>query len=489
MWPASQELALLASWVAPLDLHVYHYRTNVRGEEGVSASESSIQTATVMPPTEVWIRIDKSVLMYGPPVRPSSTSTRTESEEEKQAAKRRWKRRRRWLDLAGLLFWTYVLIKVFFLDADAMLLNQVAPHAGYLLDFRIFFYMLAIVVSTLVLRWRAFVGLGYIAAFPLVVVLWKFPRFAYNHVRKWISIVSALDLLLKTWMHLRFHIVTKGLALFAALGILESHSPIVIIPCGLYLATILFVSLWRTVRASLSKSPVIALQDELITEIGNRISASPVVDPDMLREGPTLYSPSQVGKFLQDLSTAVVLNQVLYYWAYQLHRYRERVASFVVGALNYILLFMGTGFIFTLLNVGLIHLRPQEFDASIRAPGLMRIALYSVSGLVFNAGAGIEAIGNWAVLIRMGEGFIGVVFMAGLLLNVVTALRADREAADRKRAVIELKNRAAEQERGLRSQLHVSVEEAVSRLSALGNDIHWIRYLTRSIPADFFNAD
>jgi hypothetical protein len=441
----------------------------------------------VIEPSEVWNRVDKSVLVYGRTAPASSTaSSQKKSDEERQVTKRRWRRQRRWLDVASLAFWTYVVVKVFFFDLDRWILQSISPNAVRLLNYRIFFYIFVLIGVTLILRVRAFVALGYVALFPLIAVLWKFPLFVYRQGRR-IPVVAVVTIIVNLWLNLRFTIVTKGIALFAALGIILSHSAILVLPCAAYLIGILVVSFWRTVRASLSKSPLMQLHAELIENLGETIPNSSILDPEMLRDDIALYSKSQVDQFLKNLTSVVIMNRALYYWAYQLDRYRETAASLVFGALNYILLFLGTVSVFTLLNTGLMHLRPQEFQVADGVPGLLRIALYSMSSIVLSAGAGIESIGNWASLIRIGEGFIGMVLLAGLLLNIVTALRADRDAIDARRAVTGLKARAAEQERRLKAQLHVSIEEALSRLKNLGDDVGWIRYMTRSIPPDFYD--
>lgn len=155
--------------------------------------------------------------------------------------------------------------------------------------------------------------------------------------------------------------------------------------------------------------------------------------------------------------------------------------------MRYGTLFAGSALVFTVVNCAIVRLAPEQYSFSGGRPSVLRVALYSTSSLAFNAGAGLEATGDAAVVVRLLAGVVGVVFLATLFVTVVFSYRRDREDLAIKRTVEDLKQRAAAHEARLKESLDVTIDEALRRLDTLGANLAGLLLrITAEMPDDFW---
>jgi len=85
-------------------------------------------------------------------------------------------------ECVAILVWSFLVIKVFIFDIDIYLINKIAPDYLWLLDLKILLFMFAISIIWLILGRRSFPKLfAYIAGYPLVLLLWRFPIICFKH--------------------------------------------------------------------------------------------------------------------------------------------------------------------------------------------------------------------------------------------------------------------------------------------------------------------
>src|SRR5439155_6422681 len=98
-----------------------------------------------------------------------------------------WGRRYfRLLDLCSIVFWLYVILKVFVFDFDTYLLQQLFPAHAWLLQLRLVFLLALLALALLVFDKSAvLLSCAYVVCFPLILVLWKIPRRIYKR-QSWV---------------------------------------------------------------------------------------------------------------------------------------------------------------------------------------------------------------------------------------------------------------------------------------------------------------
>jgi hypothetical protein len=439
---------------------------------------------------DFWVRLEHGLALQ-PAVAPSPP--KPDSEEGGTSVRDWWrgvKRKTRWLDAAGTLFWLYAVLKIFVIDVDAKVVNAINPDAARILDYRIFFWIALLILGVILLGKWLFVAVPYILFFPIVVLVWKIPGFFVKR-RSFPLVMAAVQTGVSLFGSFRYNVVSKGIATFAVLFILVTSTRLLIIPSALYLLALLLWSYVRLFRKTFSLSTFVDAQQRAIGRVvksGWLVTASEL-DEQQREASLQEFDYNTANQVAIKITTGIVINRTLYAWAYQLDRYRRQVSpALMFNGLAFFWLFLGTIFSLTLVNYGLGNIEPGQFSAEDGA-SLLSFTLYSFATLLLQEAGGIHAVGDVAKAVQLGAALLGLVVATGFLLNIVTTARRERDEGDLQALVATLKRRARDQEERFRAEYSVSVEEAYQRLADLQSGLVFLlRFLTTAIPDDFLDT-
>lgn len=428
----------------------------------------------------IWQRVDPSVLTQSPsPASPPLT------DQEKRRKARRTRRTVLILDLIGSLAWLYVILKVFVFDVDRAILIRVAPDALELLDYR-FFFFLGVVALVVVLFKKYWLGILYVVLYPLVVLLWKIPRLIYR-TRSWLVLFAVINVVSSFLKDFKFNFLTKALAVFCAFAILVFRQPVLMTLASLTLVGLLLVSYYRNVGASFAPSRFIDLQ---VGAIERFIEFEPVVSNIYIAEdlkAPSIerFDEPQLRRFASNLGTGMLTVRGIYFWAYQLERYRQSPAVSFFSLLSYTWLFVITLLTVWFVNLSLLKLDPSLFEFT-DYPSNITVLYYSLTSLVLNSIPALEPVGDLAILVKISAGIIGVLLLITFLANVFFSSRRQRQEEALEDAVREVKQRAQTLEERLGEEYEVTPEEATEWLEKIGfGFIKMMTFLSSRIPDDF----
>jgi hypothetical protein len=141
--------------------------------------------------------------------------------------------------------------------------------------------------------------------FPLILIFWKIPRAIYK-TGSWIAFLAALNAVATFFTSFRYNFVSKALAVFAALAIALSTSVAIVAPAAIYLAALLVVTYYRTVRNSFSFSQFLRLQQNLIVRTfdSDFVVKMTSLDDTLKSENIVKFNSSQLQTFTQNLGWA-----------------------------------------------------------------------------------------------------------------------------------------------------------------------------------------
>lgn len=438
---------------------------------------------------ELWERLERTAQTFAPASPTSAKPPVAEGEAaDKEAKKKRRRTVRRRLDAIAWIFWPYAVLKLFVVDLDRKMLEVVSEDYGRLVDYRAFVYLAILIVLASTIK-KSWMYVLYIIFFPLIVLLWKIPRLVHRR-RSWLLVVGIVHVCSTLITAFRYNVITKGLAIFAVIVATIPKSPYLLIPGCLYLVVLLLVSYYRAVRHAFSRSRFLQQQDRLINFL---LQKKPMnideVATELRGQQLELYPKADLDKFTNALNFHVAVNRGLYFWAYQLDQYRQTPVSLAMNGIAYFGLFLGSAAAVTTVNIGILHLDPSQFNYD-SAPSVLAMAVYSTASLALNAAGGVEAAGDWANVVRLSAGVLGVAFLLSLLANIGLAYRRERDDSAIRETVKRLKRRAVQQERDLKKVLDVDIEEALRRLDRLGANLGGlIVSLMAHIPAEFFEDE
>jgi hypothetical protein len=440
----------------------------------------------LLKPDEFWEQLERSVAAYGvvevAVAEPSSA-------EEREKRKRDFLRLRRCLDAVALVAWIYILCRLFIFDVDRWLLEHWVSDVDSVTKYRLAGWCFLVAVSVIILRWKVLLVGVYISFFPLIVAFWKVPKAIYNR-RSWLLVVAAINVAAVGLRKVGRKIVLLCVGMICVFVLTTSAWLPAVVVASALLLTILLGWYVRALKVSAMPSEFFRIQESAI-ERAVQFKILRDVSPtglQLMEISGGYYPKAKIDQFSQELSWSVMANRGLYLWAYQLDRYRMSSAAAVTMVLQYVLLFVGSTSVFTLINFGLLNADHEQFTFSGSGhPSFLRTALYSMSSLALNAGAGIEADGDLAVFVRLFAGFVGVVLLAGVIMSVVMTYRVAREPGRSVQVVQRLREHAAAQERRLQETFAVSIDEAIDKLASIGNNLHGlIGWIVAAVPPAFF---
>ena len=111
----------------------------------------------------------------------SSALFTIKTDPESIRMRRKLKRAVRVLDVVALLWWSWVVIKVFVADVDRWVAQELGGEWNAILGYRLAFFLLALALLAMVLRGYRLAGsLIYVAFFPVIVLTWKLPRLLFR---------------------------------------------------------------------------------------------------------------------------------------------------------------------------------------------------------------------------------------------------------------------------------------------------------------------
>jgi hypothetical protein len=134
------------------------------------------------------------------------------------------------LDILSTLWWAYLLGILFAPGTDALLHRTLGQLFGQGIPLRFVTPILVLIVSAIFWRKHFVKALAYIAFFPLVVLIWKLPKrlFFLNVHRSWPAMMMIANAIVSLWRNIRYHVLSKGLGILAAILVLRSTSPSVL---------------------------------------------------------------------------------------------------------------------------------------------------------------------------------------------------------------------------------------------------------------------
>ena len=186
---------------------------------------------------------------------------------------------------------------MFFIDVDRHAVRAVAPSYEYLVDYRALLYA-GVIALIVYINKTWLLGVLYILAFPIILVVWKIPAFFVRR-KSWPLFLGTLQAIFTALGDFRFNFVSKVLALFAAVFILTLDADGILAASLGYLVVLLGITYVRMVKKTVKSPSFVRVQRE---KIGALINSEPIqkrparLSEDARREDVEVYSSKQLIK-------------------------------------------------------------------------------------------------------------------------------------------------------------------------------------------------
>jgi hypothetical protein len=325
------------------------------------------------------------------------------------------------------LTWCYVVIKLVLFDIDSAALRMVAPQYLWVLGYKFFVFLGAVLLLLLLLGRREFLFLvAFVLGYPFVLVLWKLPKRFY---RQWPLTVVFLPAIVETARRLWSTVLLYSLAALGALLILGSGSRLLLVFVVACLIPLLIVHLGRSLRKAYATSLLTRLTgwaDKLrnAIESGTFVPWHGKVASDSSSansSGPVATSPRQVAysfhwlaDFIADRVKAVAKRR--YYDLYLLASWFYTVVL--------------TAVLFAFAHLGLERAFPGAYG-DVEGAGFWSFLGYSLGILTTSNVSKISPVSVMAKVASYAEVVCSIIILVILVFSIMTAAReAFREDLD-----------------------------------------------------------
>jgi hypothetical protein len=257
------------------------------------------------------------------------------------------------------------------------------------------------------------------------------------------------------------------------------------------IGAILLIAYYRTIRDALRPSEFLSAHESAVKKFAefSGIKQLTSIKAEFRNDQLQLFSEQQLTELSSSLSFALILNQAVYLWAYQLDKYRRSSFPLLFSMGSYVVLFVATVLSLGALNLGLLHLDATSFTY-VEVPSTMRILHHSMASLYLNGAPGMEPASDVAVVVSLLGGFVGVVLLGTVIANLVySATNRDDQAL--RETIERVKDEGERLEGRLIEEYQVtSYEDALGRLERLGNGlVGVITFLARQVPEDLHRRE
>jgi hypothetical protein len=398
-----------------------------------------------------------------------------EAEESEQASDwqkpdwlERWGRIRPFVDLIASVFWVYAVLQIFVLDVDRTVLGWISPGAEGLGNFRVLF-VLALLAAAALLggRNRPLAMVGYVIAFPVIVLFWKIPK-ALIKSRSVVAFLAVVNVAVEFGYNWRHLVVVWALWAIAAVVVLSAHSEALLGPAMLVLAGLLLDSFWRTIRFAIRPGRFLEVQSTMIDRVmdSDQMLALAAPSEELRHDSVRVFDKEQQLAFTQHLANGVIAFRGLGFWADQLDRYRRSPFSILFNFAGYVVLLVDTFATLTLVNWSLYKIDPGSFTYDI-TPSLIDFGRYVLASFGGSEITALQAHSDLAGLISIISTLIAVIFIFGLVLTGYMAIRQGRQDEAAKETIARIDRQGELLQERLEAEYGVTVEEAIERLKEL----------------------
>jgi len=386
-------------------------------------------------------------------------------------------------EIVAVLFWAYIIIKVFIFDFDVLILNKLLPNYAWLLDYKFFILLGILAIIFLISKNKQIITWSlFILFYPFIVLFWKIPSFLFKN-KNWNYVFALVDSIVSFFESPKLPFIKAAFFLITALIIFLSKNTIILWISICITTMILF---WEYVQktTSIFKPPsTYKLYTKFIRSYGNFIQTNPAVAPSEIIKTSSDDTPEKIEeqKKATHIQQIVLFNRVCIFLAKKIKAYQEskfNVLSYVFGILIIILF---TIFSFALINYGLFKINPSNYSYTI-SPNFFNFFFYSFNGLLSNSIPELVAIKPASQVLFMME-LSADVFLLVIFVGLVFNIKDQKMVRQIDDLIADLSNEGEEMESYLKSKYQYnSISDAMEALKKLNMALTDLLYkITESI--------
>lgn len=365
----------------------------------------------------------------------------------------------------GLLFWTYVLLKLFVVDIDVLLVSRFFPQAGWLVEYRSVI-ILGLAAGLAIVAWNPKL-LGwvlYVLFYPFILGIWHVPAWLFRH-RAWVLSVALVAVTISALRSMRFALIVTGAFAVGALCIAVASLDWLLVSGCLMLACCL-VSLYARTISSAFRSPLDVFSSQSLDKIWSMVSKGFRPNEELRGLDTSAMTEQQLNLWISNLQISILYGRACYFVADKLHTLRQGRITVAIAAVKVAALFFATIVVFAFMSRGLYRLDHSQYG-TLAAVQAFDFLWYSIQATFHNSVQELVPVGLFArsllILQEVTSGLILFVIVVFVLTEAQVARNADQMDA----MVDKIRDHARASEVFVSDQFGLTLGKAIDELVRL----------------------
>ena len=378
----------------------------------------------------------------------------------------------------AMLFWSFLIIKIFIFDIDLAAFEYFFPTHKDLFVFKFLFYLAVFAVVILIFNLKKLLHFfSYIFAYPFIVLFWKIPKVA---LRNWPIAIIFAPVFHDFFTSFRQIVGLYSLSILSAFLILKSNVAMVLVGSMIALSMFGFNHLFRATRKAY-RSSIFSGFSGFVKEFREKIKTG-IDGVDIFENSDAGKSGSAEELMEGKLSRVYTINWFFLTVSEKINEVARSRKMDLYLILTWVWSAILISCVFAFLYFGLYKIQPHSFGGN---SGFSLLAFwgFSLGKMIPGGVSGISPANHIAVTINYMQGFCTLWILIILLFTILTATR-ERYSQDIREFVEELKLTAvAVEEQSIRvwNMAIRDVEIRLCNIRKQNSMVNWLRSL-RGLP-------
>jgi hypothetical protein len=359
----------------------------------------------------------------------------------------------------AIVFWGYIISKLFVFDFDNFLIDTYSPRLHFLLDYKLIFIFFTLAVLWLVLGKKRFMRfLLYVASYPFLIFLWRIPKRIF---RKWTFAIIFTPAIFELIASFRSLFISHAFGALAALCILLTSNPNLLAPSMAVLAVLLALHLYSSFQRAY-RATVFSRIADLLSRLRAKLSDAEFLQKILLTKQVGDKSDGSQMDLNKRISTLY-----FFHWGTEFAAQKIRGIAQTRKMDLYLILSWFWTILFSSLIFAFEYLALFKMDAgSFLAPSDLNFLSFfgfSFGTLILSSISEISPASSLAAFLCYVQQFCSLVILVILVFIILTAAR-ERYKEDIENLVCEFRNVALMLQESCQTIFNLALEEAEALL-------------------------
>ncbi|MBI2471883.1 MAG: hypothetical protein HYV59_11680 [Planctomycetes bacterium] len=381
----------------------------------------------------------------------------------------------------AILFWTYILIKLFMFDIDVFVMNKFLPDYVWLLNLKFFILIGGIALIWLVTKSKYILSWSfYVFFYPAIIFFWKIPYFIFK-LRSWILAFAFINSIISFFTSIKYNFITFALFLVSLSIIFSFSNEKLLWSASAIILVILLITYVYRLFLVLKPSIIFQVYTKIFSEFRKNAVSSWTLDESIKNLPVKSLNQEQLETWTENLQMSVLFNRVCLFIAKKLKNYQSSGLNIITYVLTILFLIVLTVFSFAVINYGLFKIDSGLFSYST-TPSFYTFFYYSFNNLFFNSIREITPILFISQTISMIEYFLAL-FLIVIFVSLLFSVRSQRHTEELSELIKEITDQGKYMESFIKGEYKInSINDAMEELKKLkASMIKLIYKITESI--------